>query len=146
MPQSAHCIFCKIESGQAPAIKIYEDKHTLGFMDIYPASRGHALVISKQHYTDLFDIDPAILGAVAASSQRIARAIDQALTPDGFRITQFNRAEAGQTVFHYHVHVRPVYTGQGLASHGRGPVDVAQIERVAEQIRAVLAYLATPAS
>jgi histidine triad (HIT) family protein len=136
--QSVNCIFCKIVSGQAPALTIYEDEYTLGFMDIYPASRGHVLVISKQHYTDLFDIDPAILSAVAVSGQRIARAVDQALHPDGFRITQFNRAEAGQSVFHYHVHIRPVYAGQGTSSHGRGPADTAEIERIAGQIQAIL--------
>jgi histidine triad (HIT) family protein len=139
MPQSVNnCIFCRIVSGQAPAIKIYENEHILGFMDIYPASAGHALLISKQHYTDLMDIEPAALVAVAAGSQRVAHAIDQALQPDGFRITQFNRSAAGQTVFHYHVHVRPVYTGQDRASHGHGPGDAAEIERIAEKIRAML--------
>lgn len=138
MSQSVSCIFCRIVARQAPAVNIYEDEHALGFMDIYPASRGHALIISKRHFTDLFDIEPAVLGAVAAGSQRIARAIDRVLQPDGFRITQFNRAAAGQTVFHYHVHIRPVYSGQDTASHGRGPADTAEIERMAEAIRKYL--------
>jgi histidine triad (HIT) family protein len=138
MPQSDNCIFCKIVSGQASAVKIHEDENTVSFMDIRPASEGHALVISKAHFTDIFDIEPDALAAVAASSQRIARAIDRALQPDGFRITQFNRSAAGQSVFHYHVHVRPVYAGQGTASHGRGAGDTAQIERIAQKIRATL--------
>ena len=138
MVQIENCIFCKIVRGQASAVKIYEDEKTLAFMDIYPASDGHALVISKAHYKNLFDISPEALTAVTVSSRKIGWAILQALNPDGLRVMQFNGQAAGQSVFHYHVHLRPMYVGQDRRSHGQDLADMDHIKDLATKIRARL--------
>ncbi len=138
MSASAHCIFCKIVRGEIPAIKVYEDEHTLAFMDIQPASPGHTLVIAKAHAPNLLDIAEADLLAVTISTQRIARAAQQALVPDGIRINQFNGAAAGQTVLHYHVHIVPIWEGQRLGAHGRAPADPDELKALAARIREAL--------
>lgn len=138
MSASANCIFCKIIRGEIPSIKIHEDAQTLTFMDVRPASPGHALVISKAHAPDLLEIAETDLLAVTLTVQRVARAIQKALTPDGMRVSQFNGAAAGQTVFHYHVHIVPAHEGQRAGAHGRDQVDPQQLESLAAQIRAAL--------
>lgn len=106
-------IFSRIVQGDIPSIKIYEDAHTYAFMDIAPASRGHTLVICKAELADIHEIDEESLVAVAKTTQRVAKAIRDALQPDGINIIQNNGAAAGQTVFHYHVHVIPRWDGDG---------------------------------
>lgn len=138
MKRQDNCIFCKIVRGDAPAIKVYEDGPTLVFMDINPASEGHTLVISKEHFENILVIDEPAITAVTLTTQRIARAIYRALTPAGMRIAQFNGTPAGQTVFHYHLHLIPVQAGEQPRSHGRGPGDREQIKTLAERIRAAL--------
>jgi histidine triad (HIT) family protein len=132
------CIFCKIVRGAIPATLIYEDDLTVAFMDINPASDGHALVVSKEHFENLLDIDEAALSAVMLSTQRVARAIQRTLQPDGMRVSQFNGAAAGQTVFHYHTHIVPIRRGERPGAHGRGPGDPTVINQIAEQIREAL--------
>lgn len=138
MSASANCIFCKIVRGEIPAIKVYDDELTLVFMDIQPASTGHTLVISKAHAPSLLEIADVDLLAVAASTQQVARAVQKALTPDGIRISQFNGAAAGQTVFHYHVHIIPVWEGQKIGSHGRAPANAEELKALAARIREAL--------
>lgn len=138
MSESANCIFCKIIRGEIPSIKVHEDTQTLTFMDVRPASPGHALVISKAHAPNLLEIAEADLLAVTLAVQRIARAIQKALAPDGIRVSQFNGAAAGQTVFHYHVHIIPTQEGQRIGAHGRDQVDSRQLQSLAAQIRAAL--------
>lgn len=138
MKQADHCIFCKIAKGDLPAIKVHEDEFTITFMDINPASEGHTLVTSREHFANLLEIDTDALTATARTTQRIAKAIQQALRPDGIRIGQFNGAAAGQTVFHYHVHLVPMQLGQRTGAHGRGPGNQEEIRAVAEKIRAAL--------
>lgn len=138
MSASANCIFCKIIRGEIPSIKIHEDAQTLTFMDVRPASPGHALVISKAHAPDLLEIAETDLMAVTLAVQRVARAIQKALTPDGMRVSQFNGAAAGQTVFHYHVHIVPAHEGQRSGAHGRDQADPQHLESLAAQIRAAL--------
>ncbi len=132
------CIFCKIVQGEAPCIKVYEDDHTLAFMDVRPASPGHTLVISKRHVETIWEIDEPTLAAVSASMGRLAKAIGAALTPDGLRITQFNGAAAGQTVFHYHVHLVPTPAGQHTHFHGRDAADPHELRQLAARLRAAL--------
>ena len=138
MSETTNCIFCKIARGGIPAIKIHEDQHTLSFMDIQPASPGHLLVISKTHAANLLDIAEADLLAVTLATQRLARAVWKALEPDGIRINQFNGAAAGQSVFHYHVHIIPVQEGQRIGSHGRAPANPEELKALAEKIRQAL--------
>ncbi len=139
MSESAQCIFCKIVRGEIPAVKVHEDERTLTFMDIQPASPGHALVISKAHAPDLLEIAEPDLLAVAVTVQRVARAVQKSLAPDGLRIGQFNGAAAGQTVPHYHVHIVPMREGQRTGAHGRAPAKIEELKVLAVRIREALA-------
>ena len=138
MSESASCIFCKIIRGEIPAVTIHEDAQTLTFMDVRPASPGHTLVISKAHAPNLLEIAEVDLLAVASTVQRVARAVQKALNPDGLRIGQFNGAAAGQTVLHYHVHIVPMREGQKAGAHGREPANPEQLKVLAAQIRTAL--------
>jgi hypothetical protein len=91
------CIFCKIVAGQMPCFKLLEDDDTLAFMDIYPANDGHCLVVAKDHYTTLFEISDEALAAVSRSVSRVARAVNQALSPVGLNLVQAN-GSGGPTV------------------------------------------------
>jgi histidine triad (HIT) family protein len=141
MQQNDSCVFCKIVQRRIPCDKVYEDDLTLSFMDINPASEGHTLVIAKAHFATLLDIDEVSLAAVAVASRRVAQASQAALQPDGMRLGQYNGAAAGQTVFHYHLHIIPVRTGQRVGSHGRGSGKPEEIRQVADKIRAAFASL-----
>jgi histidine triad (HIT) family protein len=138
MTHETNCIFCKIARGEAPAVRVYEDDQTLAFMDISPASEGHTLVVSKMHFPNLLAIDTSTLTAVTLASQRLACALDRALQPDGIRVSQFNGAAAGQTVFHYHVHLIPIRQGQQVGAHGRSPADPEALAGIAARIRAAV--------
>ncbi|MDX1654468.1 MAG: HIT family protein [Candidatus Competibacteraceae bacterium] len=139
--QQANCIFCKIARGEAPCTRVYEDQRTLAFMDIQPASEGHILVVSKEHFETLLEIDEANLTAVSLTVQRVARAIQHTLEPDGIRVAQLNGSAAGQTVFHYHVHLVPLMEGQKAGFHGRGVGDLDKIARIGGKIRSTLENL-----
>ena len=132
------CIFCRIAAGEAPCFKVLENDHVLAFMDIRPAARGHTLVVPKAHCDDLFDADPEDLRAVIACSQRVAHAIRRALRPDGLGVHQLCGAAAGQTVFHYHMHLIPRSHGEPMRLHGRQPGDPARLAELAEKLRAAL--------
>jgi histidine triad (HIT) family protein len=110
-------IFTRIASGEIPAARVYEDEHTLAFLDVGPASRGHTLVICKEELPTLLDLPPDLLAAVARSVQTVARAIMAALQPDGLNIVQNNGAASGQTVPHYHVHIIPRWEGDNALRH-----------------------------
>ena len=140
MKQHDNCVFCKIARGQIPAAKVHEDELTLTFMDAYPANEGHTLVIAKEHFETLMDIDEYHLTAVAVTARRIARAIHKALQPDGLRVSQFNGVAAGQSVFHYHLHIVPMQAGQRPGAHGRSPGKPEELQRIAGQIRAALEH------
>jgi histidine triad (HIT) family protein len=132
-------IFSKIVSGDIPALTIYEDHATLAFMDISPASRGHALVISKDEYADLYTIPPETLLAVTRTVQRVARGLRAALQPDGINIIQNNGIAAGQTVFHYHVHIIPRWEGDNAVRLWQPrDADQADLRALAEQIGAAI--------
>ena len=108
------CIFCKILAGVVPATIVDEDERTMSFMDIAPATRGHALVIPRTHSTDLLSVDPQDLGAVAIACQRLAGRAKERLGADGVNLVNSCGAAAWQTVFHFHVHVIPRYEGDPL--------------------------------
>jgi histidine triad (HIT) family protein len=103
------CIFCKIVAGELPATIVDQDQHTLAFMDINPATRGHALVIPRTHSADLLSIDPRELEAVAVAAQRLAVRALERLGADGINVINSCGAAAWQTVFHFHMHVIPRY-------------------------------------
>jgi histidine triad (HIT) family protein len=105
----ADCIFCKIVAGELPSTKIAEDERTLAFMDINPATRGHALVIPKAHSTDLLEVGADDLAATMAVAQRLAGVAKEKLGADGVNLLNCCGSAAWQTVFHFHVHVIPRY-------------------------------------
>jgi histidine triad (HIT) family protein len=133
-------IFAKIIRGEIPAAKIYEDARVLAFMDVFPQSRGHCLVVSKvSRARNLLEIEPDVLCGLMQDVQRVAKAVVAALNPDGMVITQFNGAPAGQTVFHMHVHIIPRWADQPLKGHGHGQMaDAGELKALAEQIAAQL--------
>jgi len=132
------CIFCQIVHKTAPAHVVWEDDRTLVFMDIFPVADGHTLIIPKAHCDDLLDSDPEDMRAVMEVSRRVAHAIDRSLAPDGLGVYQLNRAPAGQTVFHYHMHLIPRRMGEGLQIHSRVPGDPSRLAEVAKQIAGAL--------
>jgi histidine triad (HIT) family protein len=132
------CIFCRIVCGEAPAHVVCEDARTLVFMDIAPVSDGHLLIIPKAHCDDLFDADPDDLRAVVTQSHRVAAAIRRVLRPDGLGVYQLSGAAAGQTVFHYHMHLIPRQHGAPLGIHGRTLGDPTRMAEVARLVAASL--------
>ncbi|MBN9314303.1 MAG: HIT family protein [Devosia sp.] len=132
-------IFGKIIRGEIPSHKVYEDADVFVMMDIFPQSSGHVLVIPKAESRNLLDADPGVLARAVLQVQRVARAAQQALGPDGIRIVQFNEAPAGQSVFHLHFHVIPVYEGVPIGRHGEsGKADDTEL---AAQAKAIAAHL-----
>ncbi|MAE94088.1 MAG: HIT family protein [Deltaproteobacteria bacterium] len=130
------CIFCAIVAGRAPCHRVHEDERTLTFMDLFPVGKGHLLVIPKQHATSLFEVDEETLLAVARNSRVLAHALREALGPDGIGVHQLNGSAAGQTVFHYHMHLIPRNHGDPLALHGRTQGEEAELAALAAQIAA----------
>jgi histidine triad (HIT) family protein len=133
-------IFAKILRGEAPAIKVYEDDVAVAFMDIFPQSRGHTLVMPKGvKARNLLDLPADKVGPLMERVQKVAQAVTKTLNPDGVAIVQFNGAPAGQTVFHLHVHIIPRFEGAKLAGHSHGnKADIAELEALAKQIAAAI--------
>jgi histidine triad (HIT) family protein len=132
-------IFTKILRGEIPSHKIYEDEHTFAFMDIMPQTDGHALVITKAGSRNLLDADPKVFTPLMTTVQKVARAAQQAFGVEGVLIKQFNEADAGQTVYHLHVHVIPRPAGTPLKPHSGQMADHALLAEQATRYRAALA-------
>lgn len=109
------CVFCRIVAGQIPSTRVYEDELTVAFMDIGQVNPGHVLVAVKAHAENLYALDDVQAAAVQRTAARVARAIRDAFSPQGLSVYQANGAAAGQTVFHYHVHLVPRHEGDGMA-------------------------------
>ena len=132
-------IFAKIIAGDIPSARVYEDDKILSFMDAFPQTPGHTLVIPKAPSRNLLDADPDELANIIQKTQVIARAVKTAFSPDGIVITQFNGAPAGQTVFHLHFHILPRYISGQMQPHASGQMaDMETLLAQAETIRAVL--------
>ena len=134
-------IFAKILRGEIPAARVFEDGDILAFMDVFPQSRGHTLVISKTSKArTLLDIEPDALISLMHGVQRVTKAVCAALQPAGIVVTQFNGATAGQTVFHLHVHIIPRYAGEALKPHAAGKMaDAGELATLAKAIAAKVA-------
>lgn len=133
------CVFCKIVARQIPSTVVHEDEATLAFMDIGQVNPGHVLVACKAHVENVYALDEAQAAAVARAVTRVARGIRDAFTPQGLSVYQANGKAAGQTVFHYHVHVVPRAEGDGMSL--AWPVanpPRAKLEEYAARIRAKL--------
>jgi histidine triad (HIT) family protein len=132
----AGCIFCKIAAGELPARIVDEDERTLAFMDIAPATRGHALVIPRAHSEDLLSVEAQDLQAVALAAQRLAGRAVERLGADGVNLLNSCGRAAWQTVFHFHVHVIPRYHNDPLRLPWvPGPGEEAEIDAAAQQLR-----------
>jgi len=130
-----NCIFCKILAGELPATIVDEDERTMAFMDINPATRGHALVIPRMHSPDLLAVDIEDLNAVAHASQRLAARAMERLSADGVNLLNSCGAPAWQTVFHFHMHVIPRYAGDPLRLPWLpAPGDPAEIAAAAQEL------------
>jgi histidine triad (HIT) family protein len=133
------CVFCKIRDGQIPSAKVYEDERTFAIMDINPLNPGHTLVIMKAHEPTLFDADAADLAAVIGAAKRVARALRDALKPDGLNMMQANGAAAFQSVPHFHLHLIPRFVRDGKGFDWQlVPGNRDEILANAEKIRAAL--------
>ncbi len=129
------CIFCKIIAGELPSTIVDEDERTIAFMDINPATRGHALVIPRAHSADLLSVYPDDLAAVALASQRLAGRMREQLAADGVNLVNSCGAVAWQTVFHFHVHVIPRYADDPLRLPWTpAPGDPAEIAVAAQEL------------
>ena len=134
MSYDSNNIFAKILRGEIPCVRVYEDDHTLAFMDVMPQAPGHVLVIPKSPSRNLLDADPTVLSALMPVVQKIANAVQEAFDADGIYIAQFNEPAACQTVFHLHFHIVPRHEGAALKPHAGGMADAESLAAHAELI------------
>ena len=138
MPYDPNNVFAKILRGEMPCVKVFEDNKTLAFMDVMPESDGHVLVVPKEPAENVLDLSAGGMAAMMATTQKIAKAVDKALAPDGILLKQYNGAAAGQSVFHIHFHIVPRWDGVAMAPHGKVMVQAAALEPIAAKIRSAL--------
>jgi histidine triad (HIT) family protein len=131
-------IFAKLLRGEIPSIKLCENDAAVAIMDVMPQSEGHVLVLPKEGAEEIYELSPEAVSAAMAMVQKMAVALRSALKPDGLTIAQFNGAAAGQTVPHVHFHLIPRRKGEELRMHARDMADKAELEAVAQRIRAAL--------
>ena len=109
------CVFCRVIAGQIPATVVHEDEHTFAFMDIGQVNPGHVLVAAKAHVENIYGLDDAQASALMRAAARVARAVRDAFAPEGLSVYQANGKAAGQTVFHFHIHLLPRHEDDGMA-------------------------------
>ncbi len=129
------CIFCKIVKGEAPSQKVYETEKILAFLSIGPVNEGHTLVIPKEHYENIFDIPEPLLNEAMSAVKKISPAVMKATDAHGIVVSQNNHAPAGQAVFHFHFHIIPRYSHDGLRLWPHKKYDGKEGEKYAEKIR-----------
>lgn len=139
-PYDPENIFAKILRGDMPSLKVFEDDIAYAFMDVFPQSEGHTLVIPKAvEARNILDMPADRLGSFILRVQQVARAVEWGLKPDGLRVIQFNGAAAGQTVFHLHFHILPVWEGREISRHAAGTMAKPEdLEPIAAKIRAAI--------
>ena len=138
MDADKDCIFCKIVTGEIPSTKVYEDEEVLAFMDINPVGKGHLLVIPKEHFPTIYDMEPQALSAVSAAAQRLAKALKKALDMPGLNLIQSNGRAASQVIDHFHLHLIPRWPGDAFAramAWELKPGDMGAIGAAAERIK-----------
>lgn len=138
--KDCNCIFCKIANGEIPSYTIYEDADFRVILDISPASLGHALVIPKEHYKNLFELDESIASKALVVAKRVATALSAELNCDGFNLLQNNEEIAGQTIFHFHIHLIPRYKDDTVRfTTTAGKINEEEAAKLAEKIKNKLA-------
>lgn len=134
-----NCIFCKIANGEIPSATVYEDDAFRVILDLGPASKGHALILPKNHFKDICEADEATAGKLFPLAAKIGEAMKKGLGADGFNVVQNNGSCAGQTVFHLHVHVIPRYEGgPTMVSWNPGKAESEELAKTADTIKAAL--------
>lgn len=133
-------IFARIVRGEIPSVTVWEDDHVRVFMDVFPQSEGHMLVISKtSRARNLLEVEPEVLDRITRAVHRTARAAEKALKPEGLSIMQFNGEAGGQTVFHLHVHIIPRWSDRPMKGHGHAPMaDSDRLRVLADRVAAEL--------
>ena len=130
------CIFCKIAAGQIPSSTIYEDSHFRVFLDINPATKGHCLIVPKEHFENIYDLDAETAGKAFVLATLISRALKNVLGCDGLNVVQNNGPAAGQSVFHFHMHLIPRYKDDGLSLLvEQEPGDMEEIQRIRQLLK-----------
>jgi len=109
-----NCIFCKIAAGEIPSTTLYEDDDFRVILDVSPASRGHALILPKEHYRNLYDLEEALIAKAFVLAGKMVNKMRDVLECDGYNVIQNNEEPAGQTVFHFHIHLIPRYKGDNV--------------------------------
>ena len=132
-------VFAQILEGKMPAHKVFENDQTLAFLDIMPVSLGHTLIIPKTKAENIFELENESGSAVFITTKKLAHAIRASLKPTGLVLTQLNGADAGQTVFHYHMHIIPVYEKTPLRMHGKEIEDSENLAKTAKIIEKAVA-------
>lgn len=137
MKTDEDCIFCKIVAGRIPCTRVYEDEKALAFMDISPLNKGHLLVIPKEHFGNIMDIDPDLYGRLSGIVCRLSKAVKDALNPDGINVLQLNGEAANQVVPHLHMHLVPRWHGDGLTISAWTPIagNMEEIAGIADAIK-----------
>ena len=133
-----NCIFCKIANGEIPTNTVFEDEDFKVFMDVAPATKGHALVVPKNHYADIYEIDPEVLGKAVKVGQKVIKHATKVLGCEGYNLMQNNGAVSGQTVFHFHLHLIPRYENMdntNLLNWVPGTSDSEQLKALAESLK-----------
>ena len=132
-------IFCKIANGEIPSETIYEDDSFRVILDLNPASKGHALILPKQHYRDVCELDEEVAAKVLPLAAKIGKAMKESLGCAGFNLVQNNGVEAGQTVFHFHVHIIPRYEkGPAMVAWEPGKTEPDELAQTGSSIRSAL--------
>jgi len=139
MAYDADNVFAQILEGKMPAHKVFENDHTLAFLDIMPVSVGHTLIIPKVEAENIFELENEPGSEVFKTTKKVAHAIQASLKPTGLILTQLNGTDAGQTVFHYHVHIIPVYEKMPLRMHGKEIEDSETLAKTAKTIEQAVA-------
>ncbi len=133
------CIFCKISAGEIPSATLYEDDNFRVIFDVGPASKGHALILPKKHFDDVFSMDEETASKVFVVASKVAKAMKKVLNFDGMNIVQNNGTIAGQTVFHFHMHLIPRYKGDSVnIGWIPGTADADVLRQLSEEISAAL--------
>ncbi|MCU6732155.1 HIT family protein [Diplocloster agilis] len=130
------CIFCKIANDEIPAATIYEDEDFMVILDLGPAARGHALILPKQHYANIYELDESIAAKAFVLAKKMAAHMTEVLGCEGFNIVQNNGPLAGQTVFHFHIHLIPRYPDDQVGLTWKpGEVSAEELDQLVKQLR-----------
>lgn len=129
------CIFCKIVSGEIPSNKVYEDEHTLAFLDIRPTNHGHALVIPKDHFENIYTIPDETMVRLSLTVKNVALAVKQGVEAEGVNVVMNNEAPAGQIIFHAHFHIIPRFKNDGFKPWPQKEYLEGEASTVAERIK-----------